>query len=59
MKRAQLLGLRIPGTLLLVDESQDMDGCQVNWSAKQQVVFGTHIYVVGDAAQTLFTFRGA
>jgi superfamily I DNA/RNA helicase len=59
MKRAQLLGLRIPGTLLLVDESQDMDGCQVSWSAKQQVVFGTHIYVVGDAAQTLFTFRGA
>jgi superfamily I DNA/RNA helicase len=59
MKRAQLLGLRIPGTLLLVDESQDMDGCQVNWSAKQQVVLGTHVYVVGDAAQTIFTFRGA
>jgi superfamily I DNA/RNA helicase len=59
MKRAQLLGLRIPGTLLLVDESQDMDGCQVSWSAKQQVVLGTHVYVVGDAAQTIYSFRGA
>jgi superfamily I DNA/RNA helicase len=59
MKRAQLMGLRIPGTLLLVDESQDMDGCQVNWSAKQQVVLGTHVYVVGDAAQTIYSFRGA
>jgi superfamily I DNA/RNA helicase len=59
MKRAQLLGLRIPGTLLLVDESQDMDGCQVSWSAKQQVGLGTHVYVVGDAAQTIYSFRGA
>lgn len=59
MKQAQLLGLRIPGTLLLVDESQDMDGCQVSWSAKQQVVLGTHVYVVGDAAQTIYSFRGA
>jgi superfamily I DNA/RNA helicase len=59
MKRAQLMGLRIPGTLLLVDESQDMDGCQVDWAAKQQVVFGTQVYVVGDAAQTIYSFRGA
>jgi superfamily I DNA/RNA helicase len=58
MKRAQLEGLRIPGTLLLMDESQDMDGCQVSW-AKQQVVFGTQVYVVGDAAQTIYSFRGA
>jgi hypothetical protein len=36
-----------------------MDGCQVSWSAKQQVVLGTHVYVVGDAAQTIYSFRGA
>jgi hypothetical protein len=29
MKRAHLKALRIPGSVLLVDESQDMDGCQV------------------------------
>jgi len=58
MKRAQLKALRIPGSLLLVDESQDMDGCQVDWIAKQ-CYHGTHVYIVGDAAQTIYSFRGA
>jgi ATP:corrinoid adenosyltransferase len=58
MKRAQLLALRIPGTLLLVDESQDLDGCQSQWIAKQ-VEHGIHVYLVGDAAQTIYSFRGA
>jgi len=57
MKRAQLLSLRIPGTLLLVDESQDMDGCQVDWVAGQ--ADHAHVYLVGDAAQTIYSFRGA
>ena len=30
MKQAQLLKLRIPGTIVLCDESQDMDECQMN-----------------------------
>jgi ATP:corrinoid adenosyltransferase len=58
MKRAQLKALRIPGSLLLVDESQDMDGCQVDWIAKQ-CNHGAHVYIVGDAAQTIYSFRGA
>jgi superfamily I DNA/RNA helicase len=58
MKRAQLKSLRIPGSALLVDESQDMDGCQVNWITSQRN-HGTHIYIVGDAAQTIYSFRGA
>ena len=59
MKRAQLLGLEIPGTILLLDESQDMDGCQVNWVADQPVKFAKHAYFVGDAAQSIYSFRGA
>ena len=59
MKRAQLLALEIPGTILLIDESQDMDGCQVNWVAETQVKFSKQVYVVGDAAQTIYGFRGA
>ena len=37
MKRAQLLGLQVPGSILLVDESQDMYACQVDWISRQQV----------------------
>lgn len=62
MKRAQLLELRIPGTLLLVDESQDLDGCQTDWIAKQATAGKgnkNHVYFVGDAAQTIYSFRGA
>ena len=59
MKRAQLLGLQVPGSILLVDESQDMDACQVDWISRQQVNFGTHVYVVGDPAQAIYGFRGA
>jgi superfamily I DNA/RNA helicase len=58
MKRAQLSRIQIPGTMLLVDECQDMDGCQIDWVAKQ-VEYGTHVYMVGDAAQTIYGFRGA
>ncbi|CAB9498481.1 expressed unknown protein [Seminavis robusta] len=58
MKRTQLLCLEVPGTILLIDESQDMDGCQVNWVA-DQVKYSKHAYVVGDAAQSIYGFRGA
>ena len=58
MKRAQLNGVRIPGSVLLVDECQDLDACQVDFIAKQ-LQYGTAIFFVGDAAQTLYSFRGA
>ena len=35
MKKAQLNNLRIPCSVLLVDECQDLDGCQVEFIAKQ------------------------
>lgn len=58
MKRAHLLELEIPGTLLLVDECQDMDGCQVAW-VSHQYHHSKLIFMVGDAAQTIYSFRGA
>lgn len=59
MKRAQLLGLEIPGTVLLVDECQDCDACQIAWVVHQAVKYGKQVVCVGDAAQTIFGFRGA
>uniref|UniRef100_A0A7S3QDK2 UvrD-like helicase ATP-binding domain-containing protein n=1 Tax=Chaetoceros debilis TaxID=122233 RepID=A0A7S3QDK2_9STRA len=58
MKRAQLLGLQVPGTCILVDESQDCDACQISWLA-MQIEFGSQVYFVGDSAQTIYSFRGA
>ena len=60
MKRVQLLKLRIPGTILLVDESQDMDACQIDFIVHQQAeLHNLHVYVVGDPAQAIYGFRGA
>jgi superfamily I DNA/RNA helicase len=61
MKRAQLGRLPItpPCDLLLVDECQDMDGCQIDWIRSQAELFGTHVYLVGDPAQAIYGFRGA
>jgi hypothetical protein len=52
MKKAQLQNLRIPCTVLLVDECQDLDGCQVAWIEGQKK-FGTHIFLVGDSVQCI------
>lgn len=59
-KQAQLYGLEMSGTLLLVDESQDMDACQISWVVKHQSrCFGKVVFVVGDPAQSIYGFRGA
>jgi len=58
MKRAQLNEVRIPCSVLLVDECQDLDACQVDFIQKQ-LQYGTAIFFVGDAAQTIYSFRGA
>ena len=42
VKRAQLKQVRIPGSVLLVDECQDLDACQVDLIANQSQ-FGTLI----------------
>ena len=81
VKRVQLMDVVIPCTVLLVDECQDMDGCQVEWMKNQAkfgkfcflfanlfnlifvfkifAIIGTHVFFVGDAAQTIYSFRGA
>jgi len=59
MKRAQLKKLKIPGSLLLVDEAQDLDACMTDWLAVQATQYGKHVFFVGDAAQTIYSFRGA
>lgn len=58
IKRAQLNQVQIPGSVLLVDECQDLDACQVDL-IRSQLQYGTAIFFVGDAAQTIYSFRGA
>jgi len=58
MKLAHLGQKKIDATCILIDESQDCDACQIVWIEKQ-VEFGAQVYFVGDAAQTIYSFRGA
>jgi hypothetical protein len=55
---AQLNRLQIVSTALLVDESQDLTACQIDWFSQQQD-HGTQLFFVGDAAQSIYSFRGA
>ena len=59
MKRVQLLNLFVDADMLLVDESQDMDACQIDCIARQQIAHGANVFIVGDAAQSIYSFRGA
>jgi ATP-dependent exoDNAse (exonuclease V) beta subunit len=60
MKRVQYFALRVPGTIVLVDESQDLDACQVDWIGRQQVErHRLPVIMVGDCAQAIYGFRGA
>jgi hypothetical protein len=58
MKKAHMRNLRIPCSVLLVDECQDLDACQCAFVARQ-IEFGTQVFFVGDAAQSIYSFRGA
>ena len=60
MKQAALRGAsgQIQGvSALLVDESQDMNPCQIEWLASHRDKM--QVFFVGDAAQTIYAFRGA
>lgn len=59
MKQAQLGSFKINCQALLVDESQDMNGCQIAWIVEQHQIHKTHLFIVGDAVQTIYSFRGA
>jgi hypothetical protein len=59
LKQAQLGVARIVGaSALLVDESQDLNAAQVSWLSAQ-ALYGLDVFFVGDAAQTIYSFRGA
>jgi superfamily I DNA/RNA helicase len=60
MKEAQLAGEMFPGcyNVVLVDESQDLDEAQIDWTFRQAKL-GTDVYYVGDAAQAIYGFRHA
>jgi F-box protein 18 (helicase) len=64
LKRAQLSGVQLKRyTAVLVDESQDTNSEQLDLFVKQQArpAKGTAkvVFVVGDAVQTIYSFRGA
>ena len=65
LKFAQLGNFTMPGySTILLDESQDASECQLDLLINQQVFFPgikkpKNIYVMGDAAQTIYSFRGA
>ena len=59
MKQAQLSKVHLPYTAVLVDESQDLNACQIDWITLQRSLYGSHIFLVGDPAQSIYSFRGA
>jgi hypothetical protein len=59
MRRALLSKAPIPGSLILVDEAQDIDACQVHWAIQTQIQHGSLVYVVGDTTQRIYGFCGA
>jgi hypothetical protein len=59
MKEVQLSALQLPYSAILVDESQDLNACQIDWISAQKRLFQTHVFLVGDPAQSIYTFRGA
>ena len=57
-KVAQLCKLKLHNNNLLVDEAQDLDGAQLAWLVDQSIVHDKRLWLVGDAAQTIYSFRG-
>ncbi|CAM9988347.1 unnamed protein product, partial [Heterosigma akashiwo] len=60
MKAAQLARMELDCTALLVDEAQDCTECQIDWlKAQAQARHKPDVFFVGDAVQTIYSFRGA
>ncbi|KAI8622566.1 P-loop containing nucleoside triphosphate hydrolase protein [Chytriomyces sp. MP71] len=65
LKYAQLGNINIPDyiTTVLMDESQDSSACQLDLFVTQRVLGQPHnrknVFIVGDAAQSIYYFRGA
>ncbi|KAJ3356919.1 hypothetical protein HDU91_005475 [Kappamyces sp. JEL0680] len=50
---------RLDYSVILLDESQDTTACQLDLFVHQPRALGKHVYVVGDAVQSIYSFRGA
>ena len=59
MKRAQLSKKNFNYSVLLVDESQDLTECQLDLIVMQALLYHTPVFIVGDAVQAIYGFRGA
>jgi len=59
LRNAQLARLELDCTALLVDESQDLTACQVDWFAIQASRYKKQVFFVGDTNQAIYGFRGA
>lgn len=57
VKHAQLQDAVIPGTALVLDEAQDTNPCALAWIAQQRARM--QVYLVGDLAQSIYSFTGA
>jgi hypothetical protein len=57
MKHVQLRQLLMHGTVMLIDESQDLGACQFNWLMQHNNHMA--IFIVGDEVQRIYSFRGA
>ena len=59
VKQAQVDCAIVPrASAILVDEAQDLNACQLSW-IEMQAASGKQVFVVGDSAQTIYSFRGA
>jgi len=52
-----LAGSQVPGSAVVVDEAQDMNGCALEWM--KQLVPTRQVFLVGDLAQSIYRFNGA
>jgi F-box protein 18 (helicase) len=59
MKLAQLSSISLEYDTVLIDEAQDANLCQLDLFVKQQHKAGKNIFIVGDAVQAIYSFRGA
>ena len=58
MKQVQVDGLEMSAKVILVDESQDLTACQFRLIYGQHP-WGKQVFLVGDPAQGVYSFRGA
>ena len=59
LKIAQLQELPMPGSVVVVDELQDLNPCQLRWVCDQAIKYGKDLVLAGDLMQAIYSFQGA